>query len=112
MKKLTIITRQEKFEVLKKVLNDLGVKGMTVSNVMGCGNQKGSTEFYRGTEVKLSLINKIKVDVVVLDALVDEVVDEVTKAVATGKVGDGKIFISSIENAVRIRTGEKGDSAL
>lgn len=112
MKKLTIITRQEKFEILKKVLNDLGVKGMTVSNVTGCGNQKGSTEFYRGTEVKVSLINKIKVDVVVLDSLVDEVVDEVTKAVATGKVGDGKIFISSIENAVRIRTGEKGDSAL
>ena len=112
MKKITIITRQEKFEVLKKLLNDLGVKGMTVSNVMGCGNQKGSTEFYRGTEVRVSLINKTKVDVIVSDSLVDEIVDEVIKHVATGKVGDGKIFISPIENAVRIRTGEKGDAAI
>lgn len=112
MKKLTIITRQEKLEVLKKALNDLGVKGMTVSNVMGCGNQKGTTEFYRGTEVKITLLNKIKVEVVVLDALVDKIIDEVVKSVATGKVGDGKIFVSNIENAVRIRTGEKGDTAL
>lgn len=112
MKKLDIIIRLEKLEELKKVINDLGVKGMTVSNVLGCGNQKGSTEYYRGTEVKVNLLPKIKVEVVVHDDLVKDVITNVRKAITTGKVGDGKIFVFNVENAVRIRTGEDGEAAI
>lgn len=112
MKKLEIIIRQEKLEIVKKVLNDLGVNGMTVSNVLGCGNQKGNTEYYRGTEVKVTLLNKVKAEVVISDGLVDKVITEVRDAVNTGKVGDGKIFVVNVENAVRIRTGESGEAAI
>lgn len=112
MKKLEIIIRQEKMEVLKKVLNDLGVNGMTVSNVLGCGNQKGNTEYYRGAEVKVTLLNKIKAEVVIKDEIVDKVIAEVRNTINTGKVGDGKIFVIPVENAVRIRTGEIGETAI
>lgn len=112
MKKLEMIIRIEKFEELKKVLNDLDVKGMTVTNVMGCGNQKGSTEMYRGTEVEMSLLHKIKVEVVVSDSVVDKVIKEAIKAVKTGDVGDGKIFVFNMENVIRIRTEEQGESAI
>ncbi|OBR91924.1 nitrogen regulatory protein P-II [Clostridium ragsdalei P11] len=112
MKKMTIIIRQGKQELLKQLLHDSGVKGMTISNVVGCGNQKGCTEFYRGTQLRTTLIHKVKVDVVVSDDVVEEIIDKICKAISTNTVGDGKIFISPIENAVRIRTGEKGEKAL
>lgn len=112
MKKLEMVIRLEKLEDLKQILNDLGVNGMTVSNVMGCGNQKGRKEFYRGTEVTINLLHKIKVEVVVLDDMVDKIIKEVKASIATGKVGDGKIFIYNVENAIRIRTGEEGDKAI
>lgn len=112
MKKLDIVIRIEKLEELKQKLNELGVKGMTVSTVMGCGNQKGSTELYRGTEVNISLLHKIKVEVVIADSMLDKVEKEVVTAVRTGKVGDGKIFVYNLEDVVRIRTGEQGEKAI
>lgn len=112
MKKLEIILRPEKLEDVKQILNELNVKGMSVSTVLGCGNQKGVTERYRGTVVNVNLIHKIKVEVVVADAVVNPLVDKIRAGVSTGHIGDGKIFIYNVENAIRIRTGETGDAAL
>lgn len=112
MKKLEIIIRAEKLEDLKQSLNNIGIKGMTVSTVMGCGNQKGRTEIYRGTEITINLLHKVKVEIIVSDSSVDKIVKVIRSNINTGTVGDGKIFIYNVENAIRIRTGEDGENAL
>jgi len=110
--KIEIITRPNKLEELKEALNSIGVTGMTVTQVYGCGLQKGHTEVYRGTEYTVNLLPKVKVEIVVCDVPVQTVLDVATKTLRTGKIGDGKIFVYPIENAVRIRTGEEGDIAI
>jgi len=112
MKKLEIITRAEKLEDLKDLLNNLGIYGMTVSMVSGCGLQKGRREMYRGTEITINLLPKIKVEIIVKDDIVEELVDSIVKTVKTGEIGDGKIFIFNVEDVVRIRTGERGEKAI
>ncbi|KPU42812.1 nitrogen regulatory protein P-II [Oxobacter pfennigii] len=112
MKKLEIIIRPDKIDELKDALYDVGVKGMTVTGVMGSGNQKGSKTFYRGTEVNVSLLHKFKIEIILGDNLVDVVIDKVLSTVKTGNIGDGKIFIYNVEDAIRIRTGEKGEKAI
>lgn len=112
MKKLEIIFRPEKLEELKSVVNELGVKGMSVTTVLGCGNQMGLKEIYRGSVVNVNLLHKIKVEVVVNDGVVEQLVKKVRDKLATGKIGDGKIFVYNVEDAIRIRTGETGEAAL
>ncbi|ABP68053.1 nitrogen regulatory protein P-II [Caldicellulosiruptor saccharolyticus DSM 8903] len=112
MKKIECIIRPEKLEEVKDALNQLGIKGMTVSQVMGCGLQKGKTEYYRGVEININLLPKIKIELIVKDSEVDRIVDTIIKVARSGKIGDGKIFIYNVEDAVRIRTGEKGESAI
>lgn len=112
MKKIECIIRPEKLEEVKDALNQLGIKGMTVSQVMGCGLQKGKTEYYRGVEININLLPKIKLELIVKDNEVDRIVDIIIKVARSGKIGDGKIFIYNVEDAVRIRTGEKGESAI
>lgn len=110
--KIDIITRPGKLEELKESLANIGVTGMTVSQVFGCGLQKGHTEVYRGKEYTINLLAGIKIEIVVCEVPVATVVETVKKVCRTGKIGDGKIFIYPIENAVRIRTGEEGDIAI
>lgn len=110
--KISIVTRQNKFELLKETLNSIGVTGMTVTNVLGYGMQKGSTEFYRGIPMEINLLPKVQVEIVVCKVPVQIVIDAARKALYTGNVGDGKIFISDIENVVKVRTGESGCDAL
>lgn len=110
--KIDIITRQSKFEELKEALNQIGITGMTVSQVLGCGNQKGKTEVYRGTQFNIDLLPKVKVEIVVSEVPVDLVVKTATKILNTGKIGDGKIFIYPVQNVIRIRTGDTGVNAL
>lgn len=112
MKKLEVIIRPSKLEEVKECLNQLGIKGMTVSQVMGCGKQKGQVNVYRGQEYTINLLPKVKVEVILPSYRVEEVVDLIIKTARTGEVGDGKIFIYPVENAIRIRTGESGDEAL
>ncbi|MCR5607150.1 MAG: ammonium transporter [Treponema sp.] len=110
--KVTIITRQNKFDALKVAMNKIGVTGMTVSNVMGCGVQKGASEYYRGIPVDIKLLPKIKVEIVVSKVPVRTVIDAAKKALYTGHIGDGKIFVYNVGNVVKIRTGEEGFAAL
>lgn len=112
MTKIEIITRPEKLEVLKEALNDIGVAGMTVSQVFGCGLTKGHKEVYRGAEYNINLLPKIKVETVVCEIPVREVLETAKRVLRTGQIGDGKIFVYEIDNAVRIRTGEEGDIAI
>ncbi|WP_353956578.1 ammonium transporter, partial [uncultured Treponema sp.] len=112
LSKVVIITRQTKFDVLKAAMNEIGVTGMTVSNVMGCGMQKGATEYYRGTPVNMTLLPKIKVEIVVAKVPVDEVVKAASTALYTGHIGDGKIFVYDVENVIKVRTSEQGFDAL
>lgn len=115
MRKLTkieIITRPNKLEELKEALNGIGVQGMTVSNVYGCGLQKGHTEVYRGQEYSINLVPKIKVETVVCEVPVQTVIDTAQRVLKTGEVGDGKMFIIALEDAVRIRTGDAGEKAI
>lgn len=112
MKRITAIVRPEKLEELKDALFAANVSGMTVSQVQGCGSQHGWKEYYRGTEVLLNMIPKIKFELVVADEKVEELIDLICKTAATGKVGDGKVFVTPVEEVVRIRTGEKGESAI
>ncbi|MDP4153122.1 MAG: P-II family nitrogen regulator [Bacillota bacterium] len=112
MKKVEAIIKPEKFDEIKEALNHLDIKGMTIMQVLGFGNQKGQKKFYRGTEISLNLLPKIKIEIVINDNLVDEIVSVIAKTGKTGNIGDGKIFVSTIDNAVRIRTGESGDLAL
>ena len=110
--KVVIVTKQSKFEVLKEALGAIGVSGMTVTNVIGCGVQKGAAEYYRGAEVDVTLLPKIKMEVVVSKVPVDTVVDTVKKVLYTGHIGDGKIFVYNVENVIKVRTGAEGFDAL
>ena len=107
-----IIARLVKFDELKKALNDLGVTGMTVTQVMGCGIQKGANAYYRGVEMDASLLPKVKVDVVVGAIPVDKVIQVVRDTLYTGNIGDGKIFVYEVEKVVKVRTGEENMAAL
>ena len=112
MTKLEAIIQPGKFDAVKKALSDLGVEGMTVSEVRGHGRQKGHTEHYRGQEYNVDLVPKVKVEVVIADNLVDKAVQAVVGAAATGKIGDGKIFLYKVEEAIRIRNQERGAAAV
>jgi nitrogen regulatory protein P-II 1 len=112
MKKIETIIRPHLLEAVKAALQEVGVVGMTVSEVKGFGRQKGHTETYRGSEYKVELLPKIKIEVALPDELVEGAVDAVLKTAKTGKFGDGKVFVSSLEDVVRIRTGEHGEQAL
>ncbi len=112
MKKLEIIIRPEKLEDLKEILEGCKANGIMISNVMGYGNQKGYKQMYRGTEYTVNLLPKVKVETVVNEEIAEEIVDLVVKQITTGHVGDGKIFIYDVQDAVRIRTGERGETAL
>lgn len=112
MKKIEAIIKPFKLEDVKEALSALGVEGMTVSEVKGFGRQKGHTEIYRGSEYTVDFLPKIKVEIVLADALVSSAVSAIVKAAKTGKIGDGKVFISPIENAIRIRTEETGEQAV
>jgi nitrogen regulatory protein P-II 1 len=112
MKKIEAIIKPFKLEDVKDALSGLGVEGMTVSEVKGFGRQKGHTEIYRGSEYTVDFLPKIKIEVVVADSRASEAVDAIVKAAKTGKIGDGKVFVSAIENAVRIRTEETGEQAV
>ncbi len=112
MKLITAIIKPFKLEEVRSSLTDIGLQGMTVTEVKGYGRQKGHTEVYRGAEYAVSFLPKIKIEVVVADALVDKAVEAIVKAAKTGQIGDGKIFVSSVEHTLRIRTGESNDAAL
>jgi nitrogen regulatory protein PII len=112
MKKIEAIIKPFKLEDVKEALSALGVQGMTVSEVKGFGRQKGHTEIYRGSEYTVDFLPKIKLEVVLGDAQVTQAVEAIVKAAKTGKIGDGKVFVSPIENAVRIRTEETGEQAV
>jgi nitrogen regulatory protein P-II 1 len=112
MKKIEAIIKPFKLEDVKQALSSLGVEGMTVSEVKGFGRQKGHTEIYRGSEYTVDFLPKIKIEVVLADAQINPAVDAIVKAAKTGKIGDGKVFVSAIENAIRIRTEEKGEQAV
>jgi nitrogen regulatory protein P-II 1 len=112
MKKIEAIIKPFKLEDVKEALSALGVEGMTVSEVKGFGRQKGHTEIYRGSEYTVDFLPKIKIEVVLSDARVPEAVQAIVKAARTGKIGDGKVFVSPVENAIRIRTDETGEQAV
>ncbi len=112
MKRIIAIVRTEKLEPLKEALFKVDTSGMTISQVMGCGNQHGWSEYYRGTEVLLNMVPKVKFELVVNDEQVQDLVDLICETARTGEVGDGKVFVSAVEEVVRIRTGERGTSAI
>jgi len=112
MTKIECILRPGKLEEVKDALGKFGINGMTVTQVMGCGLQRGHTEVYRGTEYSINLLPKIKVEIVISDDNVNQVVDVIIETARTGKIGDGKIFIYRLDNAIRIRTGEVGEDAI
>jgi nitrogen regulatory protein P-II 1 len=112
MKKIEAIIKPFKLEEVKDALSEIGIEGMTVSEVKGFGRQKGHTEIYRGSEYTVDFLPKIKIELVIADGQKDAAVAAIIKAAKTGKIGDGKVFVSTIEEAVRIRTEEKGDSAV
>tara|TARA_Y100001934_G_C12103893_1_gene655246 strand:+ start:178 stop:516 length:339 start_codon:yes stop_codon:yes gene_type:complete len=112
MKKIEAIVKPFKLEEVKDALAEVGVLGMSVSEVKGFGRQKGHTEIYRGSEYTVDFLPKVKIESVVADNLVDDAIAAITKSAATGKIGDGKIFVMPVEQAVRIRTGDKDEEAL
>ena len=112
MQMVMAIIKPFKLDEVREALSALGAQGMTVTEVKGFGRQKGHTEIYRGAEYAVSFLPKIKIEVVIDDALVERAVETIRKAAGTGKIGDGKIFVTSVEQAVRIRTGESGADAL
>lgn len=113
MKKIEAIVRPEKYEEVKDALDAIDVKGITVSQVLGCGHQKGHTERIRGVDVEINMLNKIKFEIVVsTDEWAEKTIDVIKKVACTGNVGDGKIFVYDIEDVVRIRTGERGIKAV
>ena len=112
MHKVVIITRQSRFEALKNAMNAIGVTGMTLTNVAGCGQQKGAAEYYRGVPVEVTLLPKIKLEIIVSAIPVEKVVETARKALYTGHIGDGKIFIYDVSDVVKVRTGERGFDAL
>ena len=112
MKKIEAIIKPFKLDEVREVLSELGIMGLTATEVKGFGRQKGHTELYRGAEYVVDFLPKVKLDIVVADEMVDKVIDSITKTAHTGKSGDGKIFVMNVEDAIRIRTGEKGDDAV
>ena len=112
MKKIEAIIKPFKLEDVKEALAQMGIEGMTVSEVKGFGRQKGHTEIYRGSEYTVDFLPKIKIELVIAAQLVEQAVEAILKAAKTGKIGDGKIFVSSVENAIRIRTGETDEEAV
>jgi nitrogen regulatory protein P-II 2 len=112
MKMISAVIKPFKLEEVRAALTDLGLQGMTVTEVKGYGRQKGHTEIYRGAEYAVNFLPKVKIEVVVATGDVDKAVDAIVRSAKTGQIGDGKIFVSSIEHTVRIRTGETDDSAL
>jgi|TARA_B110000196_G_C20578164_1_gene400698 nitrogen regulatory protein PII len=112
MKKIEAIIKPFKLDEVREVLSELGIMGLTATEVKGFGRQKGHTELYRGAEYVVDFLPKVKLDIVVADEMVDKVIDSITKTAHTGKIGDGKIFVMNVEDAIRIRTGEKGDDAV
>ena len=112
MKKIEAIIKPFKLDEVKTALHEVGVTGMTVSEVRGFGRQKGHTEVYRGAEYVIDFLPKVKIEVVVEDSLVDNVVEAIENAARTGRIGDGKIFVFDVEQAIRIRTGERGPDAV
>ncbi len=112
MKKIEAVIKPFKLDEVKDALNEIGVQGMTVTEVKGFGRQKGHTELYRGAEYVVDFIPKIKIEIVTSDALAQKVVSSIEKAAKTGKIGDGKIFVYAVEEVIRIRTGEKGETAV
>jgi len=112
MKKIEAIIRPSKLDDVKDALDKYGIRGMTVTQVIGCGLQKGHTQIYRGTEYSINLLSKVKIEVVVKDKIVEDVVNLIATTARSGEIGDGKIFIYPVENAVRIRTGEAGEEVV
>ena len=112
MKRITAIIKPFRLDAVREELAAIGISGMTVTEVKGFGRQKGHTELYRGAEYVVDFIPKTRIEIVVPDALADESVETIARAASSGKIGDGKIFVETIERAVRIRTGEEGDEAL
>jgi len=112
MKKIEAIIKPFKLDEVKEALHEVGIQGITVTEAKGFGRQKGHTELYRGAEYVVDFLPKVKVEVVLDDALVERAIEAIQKAAHTGRIGDGKIFVSSVEEAIRIRTGERGTDAI
>jgi len=112
MKLITAIIKPFKLDDVREALSDIGVQGVTVTEVKGFGRQKGHTELYRGAEYVVDFLPKVKIEVAISDGIVDQTIEAISRAAQTGKIGDGKIFVTSLEQAVRIRTGETGDEAI
>ena len=112
MKKITAMIKPFKLDDVREALTDIGVQGMTVTEVKGFGRQKGHTEVYRGAEYAVDFLPKVQIDIVVIDPLVERVIEAIVESAYTGKVGDGKIFVVPVEQVIRIRTGETGDAAV
>jgi nitrogen regulatory protein P-II 1 len=112
VKKIEAVIKPFKLEEVKEALTEIGIEGLTVSEVKGFGRQKGHTEIYRGSEYTVDFLPKVKIEVVLADTLVEKAVETIVKAAKTGKIGDGKIFVLPVEDAIRIRTEEKGEKAV
>jgi len=112
MKKIEAVVKPFKLDEVRESLSEIGVTGLTVTEVKGFGRQKGHTELYRGAEYVVDFLPKVKVEVIVGDAMVERAIEAIVKAARTGKIGDGKIFVTNVEQVVRIRTGESGDAAI
>jgi nitrogen regulatory protein P-II 1 len=112
MKKVEAIIKPFKLDEVREALSEIGVSGLTVTEVKGFGRQKGHTELYRGAEYVVDFLPKVKVEVIMADGLVERAIEAIVKAARTGKIGDGKIFVTSVEQVVRIRTGESGEAAV
>tara|TARA_B110000444_G_C18803844_1_gene578887 strand:+ start:771 stop:1109 length:339 start_codon:yes stop_codon:yes gene_type:complete len=112
MKLITAIVKPFKLDDLREALSDIGVQGITVTEVKGFGRQKGHTELYRGAEYVVDFLPKVKIEIAVADNVVEQIIETVTKSANTGKIGDGKIFVTALEQIVRIRTGETGEQAI
>jgi nitrogen regulatory protein P-II 1 len=112
MKKIEAIIKPFKLDEVKDKLNEIGIKGITASEVKGFGRQKGHTELYRGAEYVVDFLPKVKLEIIVSDSMVEEIVEAITKTAQTGRIGDGKIFVLPVEDIIRIRTGEHGEDAV
>jgi nitrogen regulatory protein P-II 2 len=112
MKLITAVVKPFKLDDVREALSEIGVQGITVTEVKGFGRQKGHTELYRGAEYVVDFLPKVKIEVAVADGVVDQTIEAITKAANTGKIGDGKVFVSALEQVIRIRTGETGEEAI
>ncbi len=112
MKKIEAIIKPFKLDEVREALEDIGIQGLTITEVKGCGRQKGHTELYRGAEYIVDFLPKVKIETVVDDAITEQVIEAIVRSADSGRIGDGKIFIYNVEDAVRIRTGERGNDAL